>query len=196
MSSTPADHYQTLGLPFTTSSATLSKQEIKIAYHKALLKNHPDKASTIALPETTQLGTPTSRPSIPPTETPEKSPNPRIYTIDEITTAYKTLSDATLRAEYDRILRLDRAKLAEREKTGDVFHTGLEIADLEDLACDEDGVDARGACWYRGCRCGDERGFLVTEQELEKEADHGEIVVGCRGCSLWLKVLFAVEDDG
>jgi curved DNA-binding protein CbpA len=118
----------------------------------------------------------------------------RAYTIDEITTAYKTLSDPALRAEYDRTLRLDRLKVAEREKTGDVFHTGLEIVDLEDLACEEDGES--GACWYRGCRCGDERGFLVTEDDLEREVDHGEVVVGCRGCSLWLKVLFAVEDDG
>jgi DnaJ-class molecular chaperone len=188
---THVDYYQILGIPFKTSSAALSKQQIKLAYHKALLKHHPDKAGAIA--QDAGINGPVSRDRVF-SRSDDKAVNPQAYTIDEITTAYKTLSDPSLRAEYDRTLRLDRLKVAEREKTGDVFHTGLEIVDLEDLACEEDGES--GACWYRGCRCGDERGFLVTEDDLEREVDHGEIVVGCRGCSLWLKVLFAVEDDG
>lgn len=65
------------------------------------------------------------------------------------------------------------------------------MVDLEDLGCDESGEEI---VWFRECRCGDERGFLVSEDELEKEVEHGEIVVGCRGCSLWLKVLFAAEE--
>ncbi|KAJ5437916.1 Heat shock protein DnaJN-terminal [Penicillium daleae] len=186
-----ADYYQILGIPFTTSSATLSKQQIKLAYHKALLKHHPDKAGALA--QDAGMNMPASRDGIL-SRSGDDAAGQRAYTIDEITTAYKTLCDRALRAEYDRTLRLDRLKVAEREKTGDVFHTGLEIVDLGDLACDEDGE--RRACWYRGCRCGDDRGFLVTEDDLEREADHGEIIVGCRGCSLWLKVLFAVEDDG
>jgi curved DNA-binding protein CbpA len=185
------DYYQILNIPFTTSSATLSKQQIKLAYHKALLKHHPDKAGAVAKDAgVNRTGSRDGAFS----QSGDQAAGQPAYTIDEITTAYKTLSDPALRAEYDRTLRLDRLKVAEREKTGDVFHTGLEIVDLEDLACDEDGES--GACWYRGCRCGDERGFLVTEDDLEREADHGEIVIGCRGCSLWLKVLFAVEDDG
>ncbi|KAJ5811885.1 hypothetical protein N7474_008186 [Penicillium riverlandense] len=187
--STDADYYAILNLPFTGSSGPiLSKQQIKLAYHKALLAHHPDKASTVAFADEPAL-----QGSIPHHAPGQGKAQLRTYTIDEITTAYKTLSDPFLRADYDRALRLDRAKVAEREKTGDVFHTGLEIVDLEDLACDEDGTDAT-MCWYRGCRCGDERGFLVTEADLEREAEHGEIVLGCRGCSLWLKVLFAVED--
>ncbi|PYI03717.1 heme peroxidase [Aspergillus sclerotiicarbonarius CBS 121057] len=171
------DFYETLSIPFTETSTTLSKQQLKAAYHKALLKHHPDKAT----PGATEIQTI-------PLATNDSSRN---YTIDEITTAYKTLSDPYLRAEYDRSLRLDRARVAEREKTGTVFHTGLEVVDLEDLAFEE---DEEGTVWYRGCRCGDERGFLVTEGDLEREVEHGEIVVGCRGCSLWMKVLFAVED--
>ncbi|KAF9886399.1 Diphthamide biosynthesis protein 4 [Aspergillus nanangensis] len=187
------DHYEILSLPFTGTSAGFSKQQLKLAYHKALLKHHPDKASSVASdiasnPSTT-ISTPTS--------------TNRIYTIDDITIAYKTLSDPTLRAEYDGALRLDRSRLAEREKTATVFHTGLEIVDLEDLICEEDG-DSHGDTgeptylWYRGCRCGDDRGFMLVEEDLEREADHGEIVVGCGGCSLWMKVLFAVagEDNG
>lgn len=186
-----ADYYQILGIPFTTSSAALSKQQIKLAYHRALLKHHPDKAGAVA--QDAGIKGRASRDEVF-SRSDNQAVDQRAYTIDEITTAYKTLCDPALRAEYDRTLRLDRLKVAEREKTGDVFHAGLEIVDLEDLACEEDGE--HGACWYRGCRCGDEKGFLVTEDDLEREADHGEIVVGCRGCSLWLKVLFAVEDDG
>jgi diphthamide biosynthesis protein 4 len=184
------DFYEILSLPFMASSTgtVLSKQQIKLAYHKALLKHHPDKAGAVAKDaalngSTTSSSTSTSNPLFRSTDS-SRQP----YTIDQITTAYKTLSDPLLRAEYDRSLRLDRVKVA--DKTGDVFHTGLEVVDLEDLACDE---SEDGDCWYRGCRCGDERGFLVSEEDLERESEHGEIVIGCRGCSLWLKILFAVE---
>ncbi|KAJ5095939.1 hypothetical protein NUU61_005295 [Penicillium alfredii] len=191
------DYYEILSLPFTGSTATvLSKQQIKLAYHKALLKHHPDKAGAVAQ-DAGLKGVPAANGIF--SRSDDDTARRRSYTIDEITTAYKTLSDPLLRAEYDRSLRLDRSKAAEREKAGDVFHTGLEIVDLEDLACDEDGGagdEHGGACWYRGCRCGDERGFLVTEGDLEREAEHGEIVIGCRGCSLWLKILFAVDVEG
>ncbi|KAJ5923581.1 CSL zinc finger-domain-containing protein [Penicillium verhagenii] len=154
----------------------LSNLQIKLAYHKALLKHHPDKASTVA--------DPTFVPSKPSSGT---NNDKRSYTIDEITTAYKTLSDPVLRAEYDRSLRLNRAKFA--EDTSEVFHTGLETVDLDDMDYDEeDGT------WYRGCRCGDERGFSVTENHLESGMDHGEVVIGCVGCSLYLKILFAADD--
>ena len=189
------DLYEILNLPFTGStSTTLSKQQVKIAYHKALLKHHPDKAGAVAH-DTGLQGSILPTPNGFSMRSSDDTPHRRAYTIDEITKAYKTLSDPGLRAEYDRSLRLDRLKVAEREMTGDVFHTGLEIVDLEDLDCDE-GETANGetVCWYRGCRCGDERGYLVTDNDLEREAEHGEIIIGCRGCSLWMKILFAVQD--
>ncbi|KAJ5550400.1 hypothetical protein N7461_005098 [Penicillium sp. DV-2018c] len=184
------DFYEILSLPFTgSSSKVLSKQQIKLSYHKALLKHHPDKAGAVA--RETGLNEGTTSTSTPNSFFARSGDNSRQpYTIDQITAAYKTLSDPVLRAEYDRSLRLDRLKVAEREKTGDVFHTGLEVVDLEDLSCEEGEA---GDCWYRGCRCGDERGFLVNEEDLGREAEHGEIIIGCRGCSLWLKVLFAVD---
>ncbi|KAL5362060.1 CSL zinc finger-domain-containing protein [Aspergillus floccosus] len=185
------DFYQILNLPFSASTTSgFTKQQLKVAYHRALLNHHPDKASTVTPTTDTSSTTPTSLPTDRPHRTqPDSTPRP-VYTIDQITTAYKTLSDPQLRADYDRALRLDRSTAAAREKNATVFHTGLEVVDLEDLECDEEA-----ACWYRGCRCGDERGFCIEESDLEREAEHGEIVVGCRGCSLWMKVLFAVAED-
>lgn len=179
------DHYETLDLPFPIPS--LTPQQLKLAYHKALLKHHPDKATASSIDPTSSPS-----PSSPTNGTnPQSQSQQQTYTIDQITSAYKTLSNASLRKSYDLTLRQNRAE----QKKGDAFHTGLEPIDLEDFECEEcDDADA-GDIWFRGCRCGDERGFIVTEEDLEKEIETGEVVVGCRGCSLWVKVLFAVDDD-
>ncbi|KAL4751346.1 Diphthamide biosynthesis protein 4 [Aspergillus terricola var. indicus] len=180
---TTPSFYEILNLPFPSTG--LSKQQLKVAYHKALLKHHPDKAVAVAkeiLPSSYHG--------------PAQTLANQKITIDAITTAYKTLSDPIQRAEYDRVLRLDRNRVVgagDKSGNGTVFHTGLEVVDLEDLECDENSEEAM---WYKACRCGDERGFSLSEGDLEREADSGEIVVGCRGCSLYTKVLFAVQDDG
>lgn len=101
--------------------------------------------------------------------------------IDTIALAYKILSSPDLKHEYDQGLSTQSPQK--------VFHTGLDTVDLDDLDFDE----AKDV-WTRGCRCGDEGGFIVTESELEKNAEDGELIVGCRGCSLWLRVLFGVEE--
>lgn len=197
--------YKILNIPFSdTAPIILSKQQIKNAYHKALLKNHPDKAANIPLakqPKETTTGSGSSLSG--------GDQGQGTYTIDEITNAYKILADPELRGECDRELRLQRKNQGAGDDGLDVFHTGLEVVDLEELDCSDDlpesmnGSTGEGGdneqshmlYWFRGCRCGDEKGFIVTEDELEAEAQHGEIVVGCRGCSLWIKVLFAVAED-
>lgn len=173
------NYYEILNIPSSSGGSLpiISKQQLKNAYHKALLKYHPDKS----------LPSPTPAPG---------GRGGDAYTIDDITNAYKVLSDPVLRVEYDRDLILQRKSFTSAAgKSDDVsHHTGLEIVDLEDM--NEQDDEATGlSCWYRSCRCGDEKGFIVTEDELEAEAQHGEILVGCRGCSLWIKVLFAVEED-
>ncbi|CRG90138.1 hypothetical protein PISL3812_07180 [Talaromyces islandicus] len=197
--------YQILNIPFSDTAPILSTQQIKNAYHKALLKHHPDKATNTRGTKPSPLASSSSSTAC-----------DGAYTIDEITNAYKILADPELRAEYDRELRLQRKNQAAGGGGGgdglDVFHTGLEVVDLEELDCSDSlpeptngsrgEEDSDMLYWFRGCRCGDEKGFIVTEDELEAEAQHGEIVVGCRGCSLWIKVLFAVaaeeedDDDG
>lgn len=52
--------------------------------------------------------------------------------------------------------------------------------------------------WIRPCRCGAEKGFSITEEELEGAVERGEkeVLVGCEGCSLWVRVGFEVEGEG
>lgn len=177
-----ATHYMVLGLP--GPSRSLNKSVLKSAYHKALLQHHPDKSRKFE----------TAIPS------PEEVNRHSEYSVDQITTAYRILSDPVTRAEYDREIRLAAANTKEPGKgagTGDdsIFRIGLELYDLDDLEMEEGGGLNGSDIWYHACRCGDKKGFLVSESDLEREAEWGEIIVGCRGCSIWAKITFAVGDD-
>jgi diphthamide biosynthesis protein 4 len=154
-----ANHYEALGLGHRQFDGSLTAQDIKQAYRKALLEHHPDKAQT----------------------------GDAARSVDSITVAYKTLSEPATKVDYDRELRLQHARNKGDDK---IFHTGLDIVDLDDLDYDEETGE-----WWRGCRCGQDRGFIITEDQLENESRYGELITGCKGCSLWLKVLFGVEDE-
>ena len=159
------EHYSVLGLS-APLHAQYGSHAIKLAYRKALLVHHPDKVP------------PNVRPSL------KNNPPDPLPTIDDISLAYKVLSDPRSRGEYDRQLLLQPHN-ALRRGGKEIFHSGLDTVDLDDLDFDE-----VNNVWTRACRCGQERGFVVTEQELEKEMENGELCTGCRGCSLWLGVLF------
>ncbi len=163
------DHYKILGLssPYLRDH-DVTPHDIKLAYRRALLHYHPDK-SRIQLLNKAKV-------------------EPSRYTVDQIAIAYKTLIDPKRRLEYDRSIRLNSPSPG---LTYEISHPGLETVDLDDLAFDDEHN-----IWYRNCRCGNEKGFLISEEELEKEAEHGEVITGCRGCSLWLRVTFAMAEDG
>ncbi|KAI9695766.1 MAG: Diphthamide biosynthesis protein 4 [Bogoriella megaspora] len=165
---TSQEHYTILNLsPTLHTSHTLST--IKSAYRRALLLHHPDKSPSQNSPRH-------------PTSTP---------TIDAISLAYRILSNPSTRSEYDRSLTLLNKPSFTLEQHAEAFRSGLETVDLDDLSYDEgEGV------WTRGCRCGQGRGFVVREEELEREAQSGEVVVGCGGCSLWMRVVFEEDGDG
>jgi len=167
------NYYEILQLNLNDSS-TISSDNIKTAYHRALLLHHPDKTKPLAVDSTP----------------PSRNGQSTNYSIDDILRAYQTLSNASSRAAYDEILqdRMDTGLSAAANDKG--THTGVETLDLEELKVDEDT-----ATWYRSCRCGDERGYMVTEEELEKESSHGEIYIGCKGCSLFIRVLFSAADQ-
>ena len=167
-----ATHYEVLNLaPSLIDSQTNPTQLIKRAYHRALLRNHPDKA-TSSQPPSSQ--SPPSQPSA--------------FTVDQITAAFNTLSSPASRRAYDTVLRISRPRGASTRDAN--FQTGVENVDLDDLAFDE-----KDQCWYRPCRCGNERGYLFREADLEEAGDEGELIVGCLDCSLWLRVHFAVVQD-
>ena len=162
-----ANFYEILGLEQNSRHSSQSSENVKNAYHKALLKYHPDRVVS--------GNSSSARPAV---------------TVDEITQAYKTLSDSKAKAEYDRRL-VQAGSPGPGGQDVRIHHTGLETVDLDSLAFDE-----QTQIWSRSCRCGDRKGFIVSEAELEKHVEDGELMVGCKGCSLWLRVLFGVEDAG
>lgn len=193
-------HYEILHLPHPPAS--LRKEDIKAAYHRALLQYHPDK-SGLSIPSSPGEETGKQNNLSGDLNTPKSA---EIRTVDRITTAYKVLSSPTAKAEYDQFLLVSGFRAASKNtgRNGNddsAFRTGLEVLDLDDMAtetvvCQPSGDRAKFAIetWYRGCRCGDEKGFMVTEEDLEKEVEKGEIIIGCRGCSLWAKVMFAAHE--
>jgi diphthamide biosynthesis protein 4 len=174
-----ATHYQVLDLPWNCRvDSNLSAQHLKAAYRRALFQHHPDKTGVQSNSKhNSEIG---------------KKPGCKAtYTIDQIAEAYAILSVPRLRSEYDRVLKL-RASPTRGIGHGDdqIFHSGLEIIDLDDLNYDE-----MEEVWFKSCRCGDERGFQIHEADLEEASDISELHVGCRGCSLWLKVLFGIVEE-
>ncbi|KUJ22485.1 Diphthamide biosynthesis protein 4 [Mollisia scopiformis] len=160
-------YYEILDLPEAfRDEANLPAQTLRNAYRRALLQNHPDKSANGPLTSTQTR-----------------------YSIDQITEAFSTLSIPKSRAKYDTDLKLQNAAI-NSEKSKQILYTGIETVDLDDLEVDE----ARGI-WFKSCRCGEDQGFLIKEADLDEAASEGEISVGCRGCSLWLKVLFGVIED-
>ena len=125
---------------------------------------------------------------------PDKSQSAKLaktFSMDQISEAFTTLSDSKLRREYDEGFKKQGAAKPDGQAGQQPFRTGVEVVDLDDLSMsEEEGV------WYRSCRCGDSRGFLIRETDLEEAAGDGELNVGCAGCSLWMKVLFDVIEDG
>jgi diphthamide biosynthesis protein 4 len=181
INSSPEDrpnHYQVLDIPWTVGTGLeLSAQHLKAAYRRALLRHHPDKTQA-------QSDSVHSR------EDCKNVKGESTYTVDRLTEAYATLSVPELRAEYDRVLKLLARPMNGTGQGGyQAFHSGLETVDLDDL-----GYDEEGGVWYKSCRCGDERGYQIRETDLEETSDLGELHVGCRGCSLWLRVLFGVVE--
>lgn len=116
------------------------------------------------------------------------SPSTSKYTIDAITLAYKTLTDPSARSEHDRSLISSSSATRVPVQPS---HPGLETVDLGDM-----GYDEKEQMWYRGCRCGKDGAYVITEEELELNAEYGETITPCQGCSLWLRVTFAVAEDG
>ncbi|EFY92779.1 Diphthamide biosynthesis protein 4 [Metarhizium acridum CQMa 102] len=108
----PPTHYEILNLtPSIIDDSPDAAKLIKKAYHRALLRNHPDKATTHA-----------------------KTPPGALYSIDQITTAFTVLSAPRQRTEYDAKLRQAQTFSGSAgPDSGQRFQTGVENVDLDDL---------------------------------------------------------------
>lgn len=188
------DYYHILQLPapvWSSSKQQTSPAELRRAYKVALLAAHPDKASAAS-------ATARTKPA---------------YTVDDVKEAYTTLATETTKTEYENWFLHHRDSLAS-SKTADPhahantqpssdFILGLELLDLGDFEVwePEDGDTSADTnspeqtTWTRACRCGAEKGFSILEEELEdaEARDEKEVLVGCLGCSLWVRVAFDVE---
>ncbi len=188
-------YYEILGIS-PAAIAALEQQDtsqfIKRAYRRALLSHHPDKTNSNKSHTTTTSTNHISSQTVAPK-----------FTIDQISTAYAILSNPTQRASYDLTLLSFSSlshSLSPSSRLQSQFQTGIETVDLDDLAYEEltEGDQEGFAQWYRSCRCGNPRGYRVSEDDLEEAADLGELMVGCVDCSLWLRVQFAAvsgDDD-
>ncbi|KAK3495859.1 hypothetical protein B0T13DRAFT_473542 [Neurospora crassa] len=189
--------YEILSLSPTTSD--LTPAIIKQAYRRALLTHHPDKSSS-----NFSSSTSTSNSHL------NSHPPKTLYTIDQISLAYTTLSSPTLRTQYDASLRRLAAASSRTHPTttlgkGNVvedFQTGIDTIDLDDMvfvpheSSSSTGISSNEKdTWYRPCRCGNERGFALTEEDLEENADLGEVLVQCADCTIWLRVCYVVAED-
>ena len=168
-------HYDTLSLPnpYSTTLAP-TPSEIKLAYKRALLLHHPDKTSS---PQKDSIS--------------NSHPSTNKPTIDDITSAYRTLISPSARAEYDKAILLSNDHDAKTRISGcPDRHLGLETVDLDDFS-----FSAKEGTYHLSCRCGKAKAYIVREEDLENCTDDGEISVVCEGCSLWIKVEFRVVDD-
>ncbi|KAH6612682.1 CSL zinc finger-domain-containing protein [Boeremia exigua] len=179
------NYYHVLGLsvPSPGSPGPRSKtSDLRRAYRNALLAAHPDKKGA-----STAKGDGT-------------------YSVDDVKEAYMVLDDPKQRADYDNwalrnphVLSTGTGTSADKSGGGQIlsqdFILGLELLDLSDF--EEQDEDAAEGEWTRACRCGDEKGFRILEDDLEDAAGRGEkeVLVGCGGCSLWVRVAFDVEES-
>ncbi|KAJ4984460.1 CSL zinc finger [Stagonosporopsis vannaccii] len=177
------NYYHILGLdtPNPGSSSPRPKgADLRRAYRNALLAAHPDKKGA---------GAATTNGS---------------YSVDDVKEAYTVLDDTRARTDYDNWVLRNPHIISASTGTGvdkngahtlsQDFILGLELLDLSDFD-EQDGEAVEGE-WTRACRCGDEKGFRILEDDLEDAESRGEkeVLVGCGGCSLWVRVGFDVEE--
>ena len=167
--------YDVLGLVDPTLNETedgLKDQDIKAAYRNALLKHHPDKIA--------------GQGSLPIEASHIKHDEPA-YTIDQIIYAFNVLSDPRKRQAYDEQLfrqaRQDSIGLRKGETTE------LDVIDLDDMSFDE-----AAGLWTKTCRCGNRKGFALSEDDLNVDGGTplGEVLLACPDCSHHVKVLYEV----
>jgi diphthamide biosynthesis protein 4 len=197
------DYYGVLGLPapHTGTSSHPSTAEVRRAYKLALLAAHPDKKTG-----TTQAHT--------------VDEVKEAYNVLAETKSRAEYDNWLLRnpgvvgsanahgrgvgaglgmpaPSSDFVLGLELLDLSDF----DVLDPGFRFSDAPSQGNEGDRVDEKGDGesqmeWTRACRCGADKGFRILEEELGDAEARGEkeVLVGCEGCSLWVRVGFEVEE--
>lgn len=135
--------------------------EVKDAYHRVLLASHPDKQIS---------------------STGNANVNVE-FDIALLKTAYLTLSDPVLRAEYDISMRRRReegTRLVTRPRPA-------QIISLDDFT--ECSANDAVQFWSHVCRCGGS--YVITEDDIEDERH----MIACERCSEVIYVGYEVLDE-
>jgi len=168
------DYYTILGLqpPRRLDDSSYTNEALKAAYRRALLSNHPDKVPRQHIAtDNARVTYSNGRP-----------------TVDQIAKAYETLANPISRKEYhETLLERKHANVLDNTDRTKV-NPGLDTFDLEELEY-HDSLHA----WAKPCRCGGT--YQVKENQLEGAGSDGEVIVGCNGCSLYIKVAFGILDE-
>lgn len=178
--------YQILGLEASSSIeySKITAEQIKQGYHASLLANHPDKLNQSGQSVEVQSNDSNQNAS-------------EEITIPAIKTAYSILSNPERRKEYDQQLKLGVASVTGGSNKV-IPKSATEQIDLEDMESRvevaPDGV-SEVCIWTKSCRCGEAEGYVLTEQDLiDNGLESTSIIVQCIGCSLWIDVLYAIEE--
>lgn len=177
------DYYHILGLgaPSWGSSKQVSPAELRRAYKLALLAAHPDKKAKQKDNDNDNDGGAGHT----------NDDDDDDYTVDDVKEAYGVLATEPNRTEYTAWLLRHGSPVATHNAPPSTaldsdFVLGLEVLDLADfeectssgLVEGEDGgkgVEGQMQMqWTRPCRCGDEHGFRILEEELEGAEGRGE----------------------
>ncbi len=173
--------YEVLGIPSLSSCETLTQKEITSAYRRTLLHHHPDKANTSAVAEQSLS---------------KDIPAAAKYSVDTICLARNILISPSQRREYDQKLLNDKVLFEDNASTQPEYALLTPIA-VEALDLDEMVYSDHTQTWTRPCRCGNTQAFEVSEQDLTEEStgEIGELVVGCGGCSLHVRIAFKAAEE-
>lgn len=170
--------------------------DIKMAYHRTLLRLHPDKQSRLCNHDSilAKADTPAD-----PTRSRRPLPPPEEASVDMalLKEAYRTLSDVSLRAVYDGLLRRE-----EHEHGRSHGPRPAQVVSLDEFTAVETvteigsgtGMEMADSAqeWRYGCRCGGT--YRITQDDLE----NGTHLVGCESCSevIWVGYEEAVISEG
>ncbi|KAG8219368.1 hypothetical protein J3R82DRAFT_285 [Butyriboletus roseoflavus] len=171
-----SDFYNLLQIPRDAPS-----NDIKMAYHRTLLRLHPDKHSLrnhdsilASVPSKTDTPTDATQSRLP-------LPPPEEASVDMalLKEAYRTLSDVSLRAAYDGLLRWE-----EHEHGQSCGPRPAQVVSLEEFIEVEAVTEMAHFVeeWRYGCRCGGT--YRITQDDLE----NGTHLVSCESCSevIWV----------